>query len=81
MNSSFQALGAFIDGEFTLTGADRPERVGGARVTSGLFNTLGVGPLLGRLLVAAEDDSHAKLIMTRCVIMRSSFEPFPSCVH
>ncbi len=59
MNSSFQALGAFIDGEFTLTGAERPERVGGARVTSGLFSTLGVGPLLGRTLVADEDDVGA----------------------
>ncbi len=73
MNSSFQALGAFIDGEFTLTGADRPERIGGARVTSGLFTTLGVGPVLGRTLVAAEDAVGASpaVVLSHRLWMRS----------
>ena len=40
---------------FNLTGAQEPERVLGARVSSNLFRVLGVQPLLGRTFRDGED--------------------------
>ncbi len=47
-NRSFEQLGAFYTAGFHLTGEGGPERIWGARVSSRLFPTLGVRPLVGR---------------------------------
>lgn len=51
----FADTAAFQHTTFNLTGGDAPERIGGARVSSGLFSLLGVSPLVGRTLLAEED--------------------------
>jgi putative ABC transport system permease protein len=47
-SQSFEHLVAFTGAGFNLTGGDRPEKLGGLRVTSEFFSTLGVLPVLGR---------------------------------
>src|SRR5438552_3057437 len=48
-NSVFTQMAAYGgDGQYNLTGAERPEREAGAAVTANLFPLLGVNPLLGR---------------------------------
>jgi putative ABC transport system permease protein len=39
---------------FNLTGDSQPERIRGTRTTAGLFQTLGVAPLIGRTFTEAE---------------------------
>jgi putative ABC transport system permease protein len=48
-------VAAWGEGQVNLTGDGDPERVAAASVTSNLFSTLGVQPLLGRTFTAAED--------------------------
>ncbi len=45
---SFQNIGAFNYATFNLSGGDNPERIPGAVVTAGVFQTLGIEPIRGR---------------------------------
>jgi putative ABC transport system permease protein len=45
---SFAGMSAYTGGDFTLTQAGDPAQIGGAIVTPGFFETLGVSPALGR---------------------------------
>ena len=57
---SLSSLAMMNFGTFTLTGgAEEPERVRGARVTSSLMSTIGIAPALGRAFVADEDRDGA----------------------
>ena len=52
----FAAIGAYFYTGFRLRGLDGAEQVLGAAVTASLFPTLGVRPLLGRGLVAQDEE-------------------------
>jgi putative ABC transport system permease protein len=54
-STAFQTLGAFEMQSLTLTGVASPERLEGARVSAGVFPTLGVSPLLGRTFDTSEE--------------------------
>jgi predicted permease len=56
---SFEAMGAFHGTDLSLTGSGDPEVISGAVVTSGLFSTLGVRPIAGRVLIPADDRAGA----------------------
>jgi len=51
---SFQAMGAYGTSSLVLSGAGEAEQLSGAYVTDGFFESLGVRPLHGRILTAAE---------------------------
>jgi len=53
--SSFESLAGFHPEAHTVTGTGLPERVSGARVTSGLFPLLGVLPAAGRTFLPEDD--------------------------
>ena len=50
----FEAIAAFDERSFTMTGGDHPERVSGGAVTPGMFEMLGVEPRLGRTFLPDE---------------------------
>lgn len=52
---SFDELAAFRSSGFTITDGTEPEQLPGARVSAGLFEVLGVRPLLGRTFDANDD--------------------------
>ncbi len=54
-NRSFEEMALAQSRNFTLTGRDQPERLGGMRAQSGLLRILGARPQLGRLLSPDED--------------------------
>src|SRR6185436_1227895 len=51
---SFQSIGGWVDGDFNLSGAARPERVTTRFVLPSLLPTLGVQPIRGRNFVDEE---------------------------
>lgn len=48
-NTSFDHVAAYTGAAFTLTGADEPERIPGARTTANFHDVMGLKPVLGRL--------------------------------
>lgn len=52
---SYAGTGAYREDAYALAGEGTPERVGGAAVTSGVFPVLGVVPVIGRNLAAADE--------------------------
>ena len=55
-NRTFESLGMLGYGSFSLTGFEVPERLAGARVTTGFFRSLGVRCVVGRLFEPGEDE-------------------------
>ena len=53
-SASFEGMSAYFGANFTLTQAGDPAQIGGAIVTPGFFETLGVAPALGRTFGARE---------------------------
>ena len=59
--SAFSSLGGYISGNYELSGSARPEEIYAARFTAGVFPTLGVRPVLGRVFTQQEEDDHQPL--------------------
>ncbi len=53
-NRTFQSLGAWTSEKANVTGLAKPEQVNVVQVTDGVLETLGVTPLAGRELMAAD---------------------------
>jgi putative ABC transport system permease protein len=62
-NQVFTHIATWNGQGFNLTGTDKPERVIGARVSSDMFQLLGVQPALGRDFTAEEDRDGADRVV------------------
>jgi len=56
---SFASLDAWATGGINMGGKTQPVRLNGALVSGGLLNSLGVTPVMGRLLAASDDQPGA----------------------
>jgi predicted permease len=56
--SAFISMGGYINRGYELSGGATPEEIQGARFTAGVFHTLGVQPILGRVFTQHEEESH-----------------------
>jgi putative ABC transport system permease protein len=54
-------MGGFITRSYELSGGAQPEAVPAARLTAGVFPTLGVQPIIGRVFTSQEEDAHQPL--------------------
>src|SRR5215471_5985158 len=60
---AFEAMFALNDWGPTLTGEGEPERLPGARVTQGIFDTLRLAPERGRAFTPAEDQPDGERVV------------------
>jgi predicted permease len=56
--SAFSSMGGFTGATYELGGGATPEVVDGARLTAGVFPTLGVEPTAGRVFTQQDEDAH-----------------------
>jgi putative ABC transport system permease protein len=54
-STSYAHMAGFTPSTFTLTGADEPERLEGARVSAAFFDVMGIRPALGRTFTEAHE--------------------------
>jgi len=59
--TAFASLGGVWQTRYELSGGAMPEEIPGARLTAGVFPTLGIRPLLGRTFTRAEEDGRQPL--------------------
>jgi putative ABC transport system permease protein len=63
-NHSFEDIACYTDGSFIITGGAEPEQLKGAFVNQGLFEILGIGPIMGRTFTADEDQpEHDQVVV------------------
>ncbi len=77
---AFSSMGAFTGTGFALTGGPSPENIPAARLTSGVFPTLGVEPLLGRVFSRQEDDAHAQVAVISYALWTNRYHRDPRAV-
>jgi putative ABC transport system permease protein len=61
-SSSLARIAAYYPPGFTITGGSEAERVSGARASSGIFEVLGVQPVIGRGFLPVEDRDTAAFV-------------------
>jgi predicted permease len=61
--TAFESAGAWTSEQVNVTGDGEPLRVGEADITPGLFETLGVSPLMGRTFTSADADAAQSTVV------------------
>jgi predicted permease len=78
MNHTFQALAAYRQNNFNLTGSGEAQRLKGTQVSAGFFPLLGVNPLIGRNFLPEEDRRGAThVVMLSASLWKSKFGASP----
>jgi putative ABC transport system permease protein len=73
-NHVFDSMAIMTGHSFTMTGGEKPEQVDACSVSSGFFSTLGVPPMLGRVLSPDEDQvGHAHVVVLSHRMWREHF--------
>ncbi|HYL96645.1 MAG TPA: ABC transporter permease, partial [Terriglobales bacterium] len=75
--SAFSSMGGHIGATFELSGDSTPEEIPAARFTAGVFPTLGVQPLLGRVFTPQEEDAHQPLAVISYALWLNRFHRDP----
>jgi putative ABC transport system permease protein len=81
-SKSFSVMGGYSTWPgFSLTEAERPERVPGVRIEADLLTALGARPLIGRLFTAEEDtDGKGKVLVMSEGLWRRRFAAAPDII-
>jgi len=74
---SFSGLGGYQYSGFELSGNGDPAQVTASRMTGGVFSTLGVAPLLGRVFTQQEDDQNQPVVVLSYATWQSRFHGDP----
>jgi predicted permease len=72
--SSFSNMGAYRQTSYELSGLGEPAQINAARLTAGIFPTLGVSPMLGSAFTQQEDDSSQQVAVISYSTWRSRFQ-------
>ena len=75
---AFSSMGAFVTKSWELSGGPLAESVNGARLTAGVFPTLGVAPIVGRVFTQQEDDSRAPVAVLSYALWLSRYHRDPN---
>jgi putative ABC transport system permease protein len=77
-SSAFSSIGGYREVGFELSAGANPEEVDAARLTAGVFPTLGVQPILGRVFTAQEDQAHQPLAVISYALWLNRFHRDPN---
>jgi putative ABC transport system permease protein len=73
----FSSMGGWITTSWEISGGPLSESVNGARLTAGVFPTLGIAPVLGRVFTQQEDDGHAPVAVISYALWLNRFHRDP----
>ena len=73
----FESLGGYGYMSFELSGIGEPARISASRMTPSVFSALGIGPLMGRIFIAQEDQQKAQVAVLSYGTWKSRFNGDP----
>lgn len=76
-SNAFSSMGGVMTATYEVSGGDTPQQVNGARLTAGVFSTLGVNPILGRIFTKKEEDSHQPLAVISYALWLTRYQRDP----
>jgi predicted permease len=79
-SSAFSSMGGFIGASYEISGGATPEEISAGRLTAGVFPTLGVEPILGRVFTQADEDAHAPLAVISYALWMNRYQRDPRIV-
>jgi putative ABC transport system permease protein len=74
---AFSSMGGYASANYELSGGATPEEISAARFNAGVFPTLGVQPLLGRVFSREEEDAHQPLAVISYALWLSRYHRDP----
>jgi putative ABC transport system permease protein len=77
---AFSSMGAYIGSTYELSGGANPDVVQAARLNAGVFPTLGVEPMLGRLFTAQQENGHEPLAVISYPLWLNRYHRDPQVV-
>ncbi|MFP5230762.1 MAG: ABC transporter permease, partial [Acidobacteriota bacterium] len=77
---SFSAMGAYMTHSWELSGGPLSESINGARLTAGVFPTLGIAPILGRVFTRQEDEGHIPVAVISYALWLNRYHRDPHVV-
>lgn len=78
--SAFSLMGGYISAGYELSGGAIPETIHGARLTAGVFPTLGVNPILGRVFTENEEQARQPLAVISYALWLERFHRDPHAI-
>ena len=75
---AFLSMGAYTNSTYELSGLGNPEQINAARLTAGIFPTLGISPLMGRAFTPREDEGAQQVAVLSYQTWRSRFHGDPN---
>jgi predicted permease len=78
--SAFSSFGGYTTSTYELSGDANPEVVHAARLTAGVFPTLGVRPILGRVFTRQEEDASQPLAVISYALWLNRYHLDPHIV-
>ena len=78
--SAFSSVGGIAQTTFELAGGSTPEMIPAARLTYGVFPTLGVQPAIGRVFTRQEDHGHAPVAVLGFALWRNRYHRDPHVI-
>jgi predicted permease len=77
---AFSSVGGYITASFELSGGAQPEEIDAARLSSTMFPTLGVSPILGRAFTAKEDTGREPVAVISYALWTNRFHRDPHVI-
>ena len=78
--NAFSSMGGYITGSYEVSGGAIPEEVNAGRFTGGVFPTLGVRPILGRVFTHEEEETHQPLAVISYALWVNRYQNDPHVV-
>jgi putative ABC transport system permease protein len=78
--SAFSSLGGYLTTSYAVSGGAIPEEVNAARLSAGVFPTLGAAPILGRVFAQEEEDAHQPLAVISFALWTNRYHRDPHVV-
>jgi len=76
--TAFSSMGAWLATKMELSGGAVPEEVSAARLTAGVFPTLGIQPEMGRVFTAQEDEGREPLAVLSYALWTDRYRRDPN---